>query len=240
MQENKFLIPLAVVVAGALVAGAVMFRDKTPKTDTPTEVPVVVEPVTASDRIVGNPNAPIIIVEYSDTECPFCKTFQQTMHRLLDTYGPLGQVAWVYRHAPIVQLHPKAFKEAEAVECAAEQGGNAMFWKYLDKVYEITPSNNNLDPAELTKTAEGFGLDMPTFNTCLESGKYTEAVQKSVDAAIKATNGQLGTPFSVILLPDGTTLPIRGAQSLDVLEQTIKTLLLSVETTTQATTTPTN
>lgn len=240
MQENKFLIPLAVVVAGALVAGAVMFRDKTPKTDTPTEVPVVVEPVTASDRIIGNPNAPIIVVEYSDTECPFCKTFQQTMHRIMDTYGPLGQVAWVYRHAPIVQLHPKAFKEAEAVECAGEQGGNTMFWKYLDKVYEITPSNNDLDPAELPKIAQEFGLNMATFNTCLESGKYTEKVQKSVDAAIKATNGKLGTPFSVILSPDGTALPIRGAESFDVMKQTIQTLLLSVGTSTQATTTPAN
>ena len=63
-----------------------------------------------------------------------------------------GQVAWVYRHFPIDSLHSRARKEAEATECANEFGGNTVFWQYLDKIFELTPSNDGLDPAELPKS----------------------------------------------------------------------------------------
>lgn len=95
------------------------------------------------DHILGNPDAEIIIVEYSDAECPFCKSFHLTLHQVVDQYQ--GKVAWVYRHWPIPQLHPKAPKEAEAFECAGALGGNDMFWKYADKVLETTRSNNTLN-----------------------------------------------------------------------------------------------
>jgi protein-disulfide isomerase len=110
------------------------------------KIPVDIRPVTEADHILGNPNAKIIIVEYSDLECPFCKQFHNTMHQIISN-NP--DVAWVYRHYPIPQLHPKAFHEAEATECAWEQGGNDAFWKYTDTIYKITPSNNGLDEKEL-------------------------------------------------------------------------------------------
>lgn len=101
----------------------------------------------ADEHILGNLNAKIIIVEYSDPECPFCKVFHNTMHQVVDNGS--GEIAWVYIHYPIPQLHPKAFHEAEATECAWEQGGNKAFWKYMDKLFEITPSNNGLDESRL-------------------------------------------------------------------------------------------
>jgi len=104
-------------------------------------------PVSPDDHIVGNINAKIIIVEYSDLECPFCKVFHTTMRQVMEKGN--GDVAWVYRHYPIPQLHPKAFHEAEATECAWEQGGNEAFWKYTNRLFEITPSNNGLDESEL-------------------------------------------------------------------------------------------
>ncbi|MBI2630624.1 thioredoxin domain-containing protein [Candidatus Nomurabacteria bacterium] len=106
-----------------------------------------IKPLSQEDHIVGDINARIIIVEYSDLECPFCKVFHTTMHRVVKDSG--GDVAWVYRHYPILQLHPKAFREAEATECAWEQGGNDAFWKYTDKVFEVTPSNNGLEESLL-------------------------------------------------------------------------------------------
>jgi protein-disulfide isomerase len=106
-----------------------------------------VAPVSPDDHIVGNINAKIIIVEYSDLECPFCKVFHNTMHQVVEANN--GDVAWVYRHFPIPQLHPKAFRQAEATECAWEQGGNEAFWKYTDRIFEITPSNNGLLEEEL-------------------------------------------------------------------------------------------
>ncbi|OGI95322.1 hypothetical protein A2917_02025 [Candidatus Nomurabacteria bacterium RIFCSPLOWO2_01_FULL_42_17] len=110
--------------------------------DSATGRPKQIRPITSDDHILGNANARIVIVEYSDLECPFCKVFHNTMHQVVEKSG--GNVAWVYRHYPIPQLHSKAFHEAEATECAWEQKGNDGFWKYIDKLFEITPSNNGL------------------------------------------------------------------------------------------------
>ncbi len=103
------------------------------------------DPVTDKDHIAGNAQADIIIVEYSDTECPFCKKFHETMIQVMDEYGKSGKVAWVYRHFPLDALHKKARKEAEATECAAELGGNDKFWEYLNLMMKITPANDQLD-----------------------------------------------------------------------------------------------
>jgi protein-disulfide isomerase len=97
--------------------------------------------VSAEDHVIGDLNtAELVIVEYSDLECPFCQRFHDTMHQVVkDTEG---RVAWVYRHYPIPQLHPKAFQAAEASECAWEQEGNEGFWKYADKVFEMGLQTN--------------------------------------------------------------------------------------------------
>ena len=158
---------------------------------------IKIEPVTGDDHILGNPKAPIMIVEFSDTECPYCKTFHATMHQVIDTYGKTGKVAWVYRHFPIDNIHSKARKEAEATECAAELGGNDGFWKYLDNLYKITPSNNELDLSLLPKIAEDSGLDKEKFVTCLDSGKYADKVEKDYQDAVAA--GGQGTPYPVII-----------------------------------------
>ena len=115
--------------------------------------------VDENDHVLGNSNAPITIIEFSDTECPVCKKFHETMQKIMDEYGKDGEVKWVYRHFPLDQIHSKARKEAEATECANEIGGNEKFWEYINKIYEITPSNNGLDPAELLKIAKSIGLN---------------------------------------------------------------------------------
>ncbi|MCK9352115.1 MAG: thioredoxin domain-containing protein [Candidatus Paceibacterota bacterium] len=115
------------------------------KGETKDATEVNIPPVTANDRITGNIDAPIKIVDYSDTECPFCKRFHQTMLDIMKEYGASGKVAWVYRHFPLDGLHQKARYEAEAAECAFEQGGNTKFWEYLDLMFKVTPSNDGLD-----------------------------------------------------------------------------------------------
>lgn len=230
MDTNKLAIPVSIVIAGIIVAGAIYMsgnkvdnkdikKDNVVKTDTTTQM----RPVSSDDHILGNPDAKLVIVEYSDTECPFCKNFHATMHKIMDTYGKDGKVAWVYRHFPIDQLHPKARKEAEATECAYELGGNESFWKYLDEIYSITPSNNGLDPKKLPIIAKDIGLDAKKFTECLDSGKYAEKVEKDYQDAIAA--GGRGTPHSIILTKDGQQVPIEGAQPLDSLKSTLDILL---------------
>jgi protein-disulfide isomerase len=166
MNTEKLAVPFAIIIAGALIAGAFYFsnikvasqvaKNNTKEVTQPTTTNDV-RPISADDHLLGNPNADVIILEYSDTECPFCKMFHPTLKRIMDEYGKSGKVAWVYRHFPIDQLHSKARKEAEATECVYDQGGNEMFWKYIDRSFSITPGNNQLDPAEMYGMAKFVG-----------------------------------------------------------------------------------
>jgi len=225
---HKFSVPLAIIIAGVLIALALYFSGS--KASAPTQplpdkvVTGDMRPVDDNDHILGNPNAKLVIVEYSDTECPFCKQFHETMKKIMASYGKNGDVAWVYRHFPIDQLHSKARKEAEATECAAEQGGNDKFWAYTNTLYAKTPSNNRLDLKELPIIAGEVGLDVGTFNTCLSSGKFAAKVEADYQDAVKA--GARGTPYSLIILKkDGTKVPINGAQPYESLKGTIDLLL---------------
>jgi len=227
MQENKHFLPLAVIIAGALVAAAIYYGGGGPsmapgvQTGTTQQNGTDIAPVTSSDHIVGSPDAKVIIVEYSDTECPFCKAFHSTLGQIMDAYK--GQsIAWVYRQFPIAQLHTRAPKEAEATECAAEQGGNTAFWSYLNKVFATTGSNDTLDPAQLPVIAQQVGLDVTAFNQCLSSGKYTSKISNDVKTAFAL--GAQGTPYTVVVSGD-QKVPIIGAQDYDTVKGVIDSLL---------------
>lgn len=224
-EQNKITIPLAIVAAGALIAGAIYFGGSSPR-NTATQPPnlsdIEVPSVSAKDHYLGNANAEIVVVEYSDTECPYCKIFHGTMKELVSSYG--GKVAWVYRHFPIAQLHALAAKEAEATECAAELGGNEGFWKFTDMIYSTTQSNDSLDPAELPRIAGAVGLDVTAFNTCLNSGKYADKIEESIKEAVKA--GARGTPYSVIMDRGGNIKGIiNGAEPISSIKAKVDALL---------------
>ncbi len=224
-QGNTLSIPIAIVVAGVLIAGAVFLtRGGTAPTlaNPGSGKEVSVKPVTSADHILGNPNAKVMIVEYSDLECPFCKSFHATLQQVMKEYGASGEVAWVFRHFPLEQLHSKAPKEAEATECAAEQGGNEAFWKYTDALIAITPANNGLDLAQLPVIAKSVGLDEKAFTTCLNSGKYTAKIAQAYEDGIAA--GGNGTPYT-ILISGKQQVPISGAQPLSALRLGIDSLL---------------
>lgn len=107
--------------------------DSLPATKPANQKAYTFRPVDDTDHIIGSKDAEIIIIEYSDTECPFCKRFHDVMHQTIDAYN--GKVAWVYRHFPLTSIHPLAESGAIATECAATLGGNDMFWKYLDALF---------------------------------------------------------------------------------------------------------
>jgi protein-disulfide isomerase len=93
-----------------------------------------VNPVTESDHIKGNPTADIVIVEYSDFDCPFCGRFHATLEQIVANND---DVAWVYRHFPLAQLHPNAAAVAAAAECVAKLNGNDAFWTFADGYFGI-------------------------------------------------------------------------------------------------------
>ncbi|HDO23672.1 MAG TPA: hypothetical protein ENG99_00435 [bacterium] len=215
-MKNNLALPIAILIAGIIVGGAIFYNKKSsePKNNRQTEQKQqqklkLPSPITKNDHVLGNPDAQLSMIEFSDTECPFCKRFQKTMKQVVDNYGKEGKVKWVYRHFPLDTLHSKSRKEAEATECAAELGGNEKFWQYLDRIYEITPSNNGLDPKQLPKIAEYLKINKTDFEKCLASGKYAKKVEDNYQDGIRS--GVRGTPHTVIIAKDGKNISINGA-----------------------------
>lgn len=225
--SQTYAIPFAIIIAGLAIAGAIYFGDGKkgifPTVAAQPNGTVDVDPITSSDHILGNPNAKVVIVEYSDTECPYCKSFHPTMQRIIKEYGEKGEVAWVYRHLIVVPQHTKAPKEAEALECANKLGGNIKFWEYTNNLFDITPGNNQLDLAELPKIAKAVGLDVTAFNKCLDGGEMKAIVDKNLEK--NRVFSQNGTPFSIILLNKKVVSSINGTQPYEVVKAQIEELL---------------
>lgn len=230
MKFNNPSIPFAIVIAGAIIAVALYFNMRgnsatvAPKTQTTDEKVARLDnmnPITSDDHILGNPNAPVKIVEYSDFECPACKLFQTIMMRVMDDYGKSGKVAWVYRQFPIDLLHPiNARKESVASECAAELGGNDAFWKFANRFFEISLSNDETDiKSAIPQVAREIGLDEARFASCLESGKYDAHIQEDIDNA-NAT-GNRGTPWSIVVGENGKKYPLSGVWPETAIKQLI-------------------
>lgn len=184
------------------------------------------------DHIRGNPNAPIVIVEYSDYDCPFCRIFHDTMNKVIEKYGGEGKVAWVFRQFPINELHPNATKIAEASECVAELGGNEAFWKFNDALndsreisYGTGGNITGVEPTDMSRISEfaqTAGVDANKFDLCYNSGKYTEKIQNDIVAAQKA--GARGTPYS-ILIAGNQQGPIEGAQPFELVDKMVGQVL---------------
>jgi len=146
-----------------------------------------------NDPILGNKDAKVTLIDFSDYECPFCKRyFDQTYSQIKTSYVDKGLVKIVYRDLPL-SFHQNAHKEAEAAECSREQGGDAVYFKYHDEIFTRTTSNGTgLALTELPIIANSLGLDGALLQTCLDSGKYKTEVDKDIADAGKV--GANGTP----------------------------------------------
>jgi protein-disulfide isomerase len=252
-EKQNLAIPLAIVIAGAFIGGGLYFgtRSAAPLTPAPAqgsaEVKNVPE-VTAGDHIRGSLTAPVIVVEYTDLECPYCKQFDGTMKQVLAAYG--GKVAWVARNFPLQQLHPNAPALALAAECVADLGGNEAYWKFWDSIIQQSPINTFFDMTKVTPTAVSVGVDSKAFDACVASGKYQDKVGKEFNDAV--AGGGNGTPFNVLVLQspvsngtkkaltnlqatlppgtftlskDGRQIAMPGSQPLDNVKQILNILL---------------
>jgi len=156
---------------------------------------------------LGPADAPIVIVEFSDFQCPFCKRFHDETYQSLMTAYP-GKIRFVYRHFPLTSIHPNAFPAAEASMCANEQGA---FWQYHDKIFE---DQSQLGDDLYLQIATELGLDSKAFTDCMTSEKYKDAIQQDSDFAVNL--GVNSTPTFFI-----NGLAVVGAQPLNVFTQVI-------------------
>lgn len=158
-------------------------------------------------RLRGNPHAPVMIVEFSDFQCPFCRGVEPTLRGILAEYP--GKVSLAYRDLPLSQIHPLAEQAAEAARCAEEQG---RFWQYHDLLMSNPP---HLDRDWLIRDARRLHLNEPQFDACLSSGKYAAAVQRDRHTAMNL--GIAGTPAFFI---NGTL--VTGDQPASVFKKIIR------------------
>jgi protein-disulfide isomerase/Tfp pilus assembly protein PilF len=161
-------------------------------------------------RLRGSPNAPVMIVEFSDFQCPFCRKVQATLKNLLANYA--GRVSLGYRDFPLRGMHGQAELGAESSRCAGEQG---KFWEYHDLLFG-NPDKLNRDG--LLELARGAKLDEKQFDSCLSSGKYRPQVERDLQDGIRA--GVLGTPGIFI-----NGILLSGAQPEATFEQIIESEL---------------
>lgn len=231
-QQSPYAIPAAIVVAGALIAGALFFAqprqaaqqaiDPQNQQAGPQITDQTVKGIQSEDNVSGSKDAPVVIVEFSDPECPFCKMFHDTMNRIMSEYGESGKVAWVYRHYPLAQLHQKAHTEAVAQECVAKLGGNDAFWKFTNNLYDVTPSNDGLNHAELPGMAVAAGINKAAFESCLKNEDTKARVQRDMDEG--AALGIGGTPQSYVIA-NGKQISIEGAQRYETVKQYVEQML---------------
>jgi protein-disulfide isomerase len=214
-NESKFSlsVPVSIMLAGLLIAGAVWFRSGG-KVDTTATVggarPIKVE--LGSLPILGEAKAKVEIVEFGDYQCPFCgKLFQQVEPMIREQYLKNGLAKMTWRDFAF--LGPESFWAAEAARCANDQG---QFWQYHDLLFNRQSGENQgaFSKDNLKKFAGELGLSQPEFDFCLDGDKYTQAVKDDTDAG--RVLGVAGTPHTFV---NGTA--INGAQPFEVFKNLI-------------------
>ncbi|OGZ94450.1 MAG: hypothetical protein A3A28_05665 [Candidatus Sungbacteria bacterium RIFCSPLOWO2_01_FULL_47_32] len=239
-SSSPLSVPVSIVIAGAIIALAVVYSGGTRQGGAPTagqqagerqgNTPPVaaVNPadlVGAGDPMLGSPDAKVTVVEFSDFQCPFCgKFFRETESKIVDIYVKTGKVRFVYKHFPF--LGNESEWAAQASECAKEQG---KFWEYHDYLFNTIWDNyygkgkggenvGAFSKANLKKFAVALGLDTAIFAQCLDTEKYKDVVNE--EEALGRKVGVQGTPSTFV---NGKM--IVGAQPFEVFDAAIKEAL---------------
>ena len=191
-----------------------------PKPKTIEKVEMVM--TVTDDPFLGDPKAPLTLIEMTDYQCPFCsRHVVKTMPEIVKNYVDTGKVKYVNRDFPL-SFHKDASKAAEAAHCAGEQG------KYWDMHAKLFANQKAQGVDKLAEYAGNIGLDSTAFDTCLSSGKYAAKIQQSMKDGRKA--GVMGTPTVLLgtTQDDGTvkiTKRLRGAQPFSVFKTHIDSAL---------------
>ncbi|MDO8264904.1 MAG: thioredoxin domain-containing protein [Candidatus Parcubacteria bacterium] len=174
--------------------------------------PAYIPELTEKDHFIGNLNAPVTIVEFSDFQCPYCATFDVILQQIMKDYS--DNVLLAYKHFPLDQIHQNARPAAEASECAAEQG---KFWEFKKGLFE---NQLRLGSALYGELAVNIGINKAQFDNCVAERKYKSKVEADYQEGMKA--GVRGTPTNFI---NGTMM--QGATSYENLKATLDSILQS-------------
>jgi protein-disulfide isomerase len=188
----------------------------------PTSQPKLPMKISADDDpIIGSPDAPITIIEFTDFQCPFCARFHtQTLPLILEEYIDQGKVKLVVRDFPIQSIHPNAVAASVASECANEQGKVKEMHDMLFYNQNEWNKQETVDALSLfSQYAVEIQLEQETFDSCLNSGKYLEEIKKDLDDG--RDYGVSGTPGFFIGNDQIGYVELKGAQPFDSFKKVI-------------------
>lgn len=177
-----------------------------------------------NDPFIGSENAPITMIEFSDYQCPFCRSFfYETLPLIRENYIDKGLVKFVYRDMPLTSLgHTDALPAANAAECAREQGNDETYFAFHDLIFEgeneLGYGTVQIPEESLYSYAKDLNLDGDSFRECQEGQKYYDEI--AADAAAGRAAGMNGTPSFVI---NGQVMV--GAYPYETFEQVFNDLL---------------
>ncbi len=221
MRKNS-IIPIVIVLSGALVAFAVYahivknYTRSAPSVQSTTSI----RAINAQDHIYGNPNAPVTVIEYSDFNCYSCGELQHTLERVMHDYGPTGQVAWIFRELPLTNRTPTTLKISQAAECVAKTSGNSTFWKFTNLLF----ANQPVDDTKLGQYITTAGGDPEAVASCVMSGSVNKHIKSSRANAI--ASGVTGVPTTFIIENGGAPVVIKGSYPYAYIKQAVATALI--------------
>ncbi len=235
---SSFVISVAILMHGGVikVGSTVQPQAAQPQGVTATPAPQAPQapsgPVKISvddGPVLGNKDAKVALIEFSDYECPFCKRhYDQVYPQLKKDYIDTGKVKLVFRNYPLPFHDPMATYEAQAALCARDQGGDSAYFKIHDEMFKQTTSNGNgLSKDKVRQIAADLGLNADNLASCADSNKYKDKVAK--DIADGSAAGVNGTPSFFVGKSDSSgTIDgqlIVGAQPYSAFQQVLDKLL---------------
>ena len=235
LQTISLSVPSAIIIGSLIISGSIMLTgNKVGKTTANTKNDVNMftgKDIDSKDYVEGKTTSDIFLVEYSDPECPYCIQLHPTMKQLRTKYE--DKIAFVYRHFPIAQLHPKAFDESRAIACAGVVGGKKGYYEYIDSLYgykyskQSTRQSTALSADGKEAIAANVGLDATAFANCMTSGKTASTVSESLNDGTGA--GVSGTPSSFLVKRTDNGLEliaaIDGARPMEYFDAAIQEAL---------------
>ncbi len=226
MQERSpYLIPVAILVSAFLLSVGV-YVTRTNTTQAPANRGDIANllPVGEGDHILGNPEAPVMFVSYGDLDCEYCKRSHEVFEQIIAEYGTSGEVAYTYRHFPLVSLHPNAGTHAQASECVASLGGAQTFWQFLTGIATEAPGASQFDPLGYSALAERIGVSSSALTTCLEENRFSARVARDFENALAI--GATAAPFTVVTISGADSMTVSGhlpyAQMKELVEHALE------------------
>lgn len=217
--RRDYLLPGAIVLAGLIIALTVYSVRTESVPAIGKGAPDMVRPVNPADRIIGNPEAPVMLVEYADIDSEYSKQFQATLQQVMSEYAAGGQVAWVYRHFPLLDQHAGAGSHAEAAECAGFLGDEDAFWRFIDALQSAAPGESEFPIQGYGSVARQLGLPEAEFETCLVNGRFTKKVYEDGENAL--ASGAEGAPYTVVMIRGQEPIGFQGALPYEDLKRVI-------------------